>query len=137
MFMLFTLMFLPDVSSGQGIAPYAETSSWEFDDIIPVSKRIEKSKIDSIASLLTPSLALIHFYQKKISVHSISRCPFKTSCSHFAYQAIKTRGFVIGLAFFIDRYFYRENIDAYLKYAFYQTNRGILKLNDDFYLNNH
>lgn len=77
---------------------------------------------------------MIKIYQKDISTKSIQRCPFKTSCSHFAYEAIERKGF-IGLCLFIDRYFYRENNNSFRKYKLIKEKNGFLKLDDDFYLN--
>lgn len=76
---------------------------------------------------------LITFYQNDISIESISRCPFVISCSSFCKEAINKYG-LLGLAMFIDRYFYRENIDAFSHYNLIQTNYGVLKLDDKIYL---
>jgi len=76
---------------------------------------------------------LILFYKKDISTNSISRCPFAISCSSFCKEAIEEHG-AFGLVLFIDRYFYRENIDAFSHYSLIQTNYGVLKLDDELFL---
>ena len=76
---------------------------------------------------------LISFYQTKISPHSISRCPFKISCSTFAQRAIERYG-LFGIAMFIDRYYYRENHEAFAHYKLVVTDQGILKLDDALFL---
>jgi hypothetical protein len=84
---------------------------------------------------LLPAVAdqLVSFYQKKISPQSISRCPFKISCSTFAQRAIERYG-IFGVAMFIDRYYYRENHEAFAHYKLVVTNQGILKLDDALFL---
>lgn len=76
---------------------------------------------------------LISIYQREISPHSISRCPFSISCSAFAKQAIDRYG-LLGLAKFIDRYYYRENREALVHYRLVEKSQGILKLDDSFFL---
>jgi hypothetical protein len=83
--------------------------------------------------LVDVSDQLISFYQKDISVGSISRCPFSISCSSYFRKAVEKYGFV-GLALFIDRYFYRENVEAFSHYKLIQTRLGIIKLDDEMYL---
>lgn len=84
---------------------------------------------------LLPAVAdqLISLYQTKISPQSISRCPFKISCSMFAQRAIDRYG-IFGVAMFIDRYYYRENHEAFAHYTLVVTNQGILKLDDALFL---
>jgi len=81
----------------------------------------------------TASHSLISYYQTNISTNSISRCPYKISCSHFAQQAIQQYN-VFGICVFIDRYFYRENGEMYAHYKLLQTENGALKLDDAFFL---
>jgi hypothetical protein len=76
---------------------------------------------------------LISFYKKDISTESVSRCPFAISCSSFCKEALRKHG-VLGLVLFIDRYFYRENIDSFSHYKLIQTNYGVLKLDDEYFL---
>jgi Putative membrane protein insertion efficiency factor len=76
---------------------------------------------------------LISFYQKDISSQSVSRCPFFISCSAFCRKAIHQHG-LLGIAMFIDRYFYRENSEIYLHYKLLQTHQGTLKLDDELFL---
>lgn len=65
----------------------------------------------------------VTFYQKKISSKSVSRCPFHISCSNFLINSINENGTVVGLALFIDRYFYRENASISKHYPIIITNR--------------
>lgn len=131
--LLFIFLLLPLL--GQEMADRSD-APWEPEDIRPVSEVIQAKKVKRLYKNRSVVLGLIHYYQKKISIHSISRCPFKTSCSHFAEQAIRRNGLLKGTALFIDRYFFRENISAYQNYPFFETRKGRLKLNDDFYLTN-
>lgn len=75
----------------------------------------------------------ISFYQKNIAQRSIHRCPFKTSCSVFAKTAISRYG-IVGLAMFLDRYYFRENKFAFLHYKRIEEKNGILKLDDSPFL---
>jgi hypothetical protein len=77
---------------------------------------------------------LMDFYQNVLSANSISRCPFHTSCSHFAQQQVETRGWLVGSLYFIDRYFFRENRGIHRLYPIVLNKEGEPKLNDDFYL---
>ncbi len=83
--------------------------------------------------LLTWFDRAIEYYQKKISPRSVSRCPFSVSCSHFASRVIHRHG-LYGIALFVDRYFYRENGEAYAHYPLVETSRRTLKLDDSFFL---
>jgi len=75
-------------------------------------------------------VSAISFYQTNLSPKSISRCPFSLSCSRFAVESIKQRGPLFGACLFIDRYFYRENEEAYLHYGLVEVRDGTLKLDD-------
>ena len=77
--------------------------------------------------------SLISFYKKDISNGSISRCPFVISCSSFCKEALNSYG-IWGLVLFIDRYFYRENFDAFSHYKLIGTKSGVLKLDDTLFL---
>ena len=121
-------------SNTQNTMEYMEKDSWEPDDL-----DINEALHDRPKGLVFPvtflGLSLIHIYQKKISPNStMARCPFKTSCSHFAYQSISDKGFLVGSLLFLDRYYYRENPSTPYNYPFYENDRGVLKINDDFYL---
>ncbi|MBC8549262.1 MAG: membrane protein insertion efficiency factor YidD [Candidatus Brocadiales bacterium] len=64
------------------------------------------------------------FYQGRIGAKTIHRCPFNVSCSQYAKVSIKKYGWIKGLALFLDRYFYRENISISKKYPkVYKENR--------------
>ena len=69
-------------------------------------------------------------YQSKIGSKTIHRCPFEVSCSHFLTASIKNHGPLKGTALFLDRYFYRENMDIPSHYeAVVKNNR--LVYNDE------
>ena len=99
------------------------------------SKAIEDASQNKKNFSLLPVVAdqLISFYQTNISPQSISRCPFKISCSMFAQKAIERYG-IFGVAMFIDRYYYRENHEAFAHYKLVVTDQGILKLDDALFL---
>lgn len=44
------------------------------------------------------ALALIRFYQRNISPGRAPACRFEPTCSHYAYEAIETRGVLLGSA---------------------------------------
>ncbi|GAB4168646.1 MAG: hypothetical protein Kow00108_01840 [Calditrichia bacterium] len=77
---------------------------------------------------------LIRFYQRKISVKSVSRCPFHISCSYYALEAIRRKGIILGIAYFIDRNLYRENPSMIHHYPFIIDRNNLFKLDDSFYL---
>ncbi len=115
------------------IFEYTEKDSWEPDDLESDEVLWKESK-NLISPFSSFSISLIRIYQKKISPNStIHRCPYKTSCSNFAYRCILERGFFVGILLFIDRYYYRENSGVPYRYPLYEDKEGILKLNDDYY----
>ncbi len=124
-----------EIHNGKEIAGrYVEINSWEPDDLENDEALYQESKglVSPISSL---SLSLIRMYQKRISPNStMHRCPYKTSCSNFAYQSISAKGLFGGILLFIDRYYYRENPSVPYNYPLYENAQGILKLNDDYYL---
>jgi putative component of membrane protein insertase Oxa1/YidC/SpoIIIJ protein YidD len=115
--------------------PDPEITAWEYEDLQASGDHILRSR-GYVSPLKSFELNLIRFYQKKISVKSISRCPYYISCSHFAYQAIEKYGPYLGVCLFIDRTFYRENPGAYFYYPLKENQEGNLKLDDSFYLHN-
>ena len=125
-------LFFSSISYSQ--EEYAEMSSWEPDDLSPIYASFDSSGsyIKKPSILLANSL--IGFYQKRISTQSLSRCPFYISCSHYAQLAIKKYGLLIGMAFFIDRNCYRENIACWYHYELRENANGVLKLDDSFYI---
>jgi putative membrane protein insertion efficiency factor len=46
--------------------------------------------------LKTASLALIRFYQHRISPSGLGRCRFQPTCSHYGYEAIERHGVLKG-----------------------------------------
>ncbi|MBM4167494.1 MAG: membrane protein insertion efficiency factor YidD [Ignavibacteria bacterium] len=107
--------------------------AWEPEEELskfPSTKFSEPSFFSFISSA---SNNIISYYQTNISINSVSRCPFKISCSHYAQGAIQRHGF-LGICKFIDRYFFRENNEAFSHYKLLQTENGVLKLDDTFFL---
>ena len=132
---LFQVPWLPSKEGEDKIKPeYAEVESWEPDDLYE-DEALDK-RVEGLVSPFTQiSLSLIRFYQKQISPNSISgRCPYKISCSNFAYRSISERGFLIGILLFVDRFYYRENSGTRYYYPLFENTEGVLKLEDDFYL---
>ncbi len=79
-------------------------------------------------------LAAIRFYAKRISPASIPRCLFAESCSQYASRAIRTKGSLLGVLYFIDRYFYRENARSQNRYLRGRLGDGRWRLDDGFFL---
>lgn len=50
-----------------------------------------------------PALALIRFYQRRISPGRPLACRFAPTCSEYAYDAIDTRGLLVGGAMAVWR----------------------------------
>lgn len=65
------------------------------------------------------------------SNYSISRCPFKTSCSNSFEKSVNEKGLLIGTLEFIDRYYYREHKYIYYYYPLFIDKYNQVKLNDD------
>ena len=99
----------------------------------PIDSTITRSVSAPQSIFIDIANDLISFYQKDISTESVSRCPFSISCSVFCRKAINQYG-AVGIALFVDRYFYRENFDIYSHYKLLQTHNGILKLDDELFL---
>jgi len=131
-FALLILLFLSSVSCAQDT--YTEISAWEPDDPGPIYASFDSSGSYIRDPGILIASSLIGFYQNKISTQSLSRCPFYISCSHYAHLAIKKYGLLIGLAFFIDRNCYRENVACWYHYALRENANGVLKLDDSFYI---
>jgi len=109
-----------------------EEDSWEPEDI--ERAQITNVRTRSLISPFTPvTLKLIRSIEKDRS-ESVNFCPFKTSCTRFAYQAILHRGLFHGALQFLDRYYYRKNSTASYLYPLVETEEGVLKLDDDFFL---
>ena len=121
------LTLFPLLVFAQNVTPIVD--AWEVMDKTP--SRTEHIQQESLLVLLVNKA--INFYQSDISTQSVSRCPFKTSCSNFAKIAVSRYG-IFGLAMFIDRYYYRENIESFRHYRLVKNNNGVLKLDDDMFL---
>lgn len=113
---------------------YTETSPWEEEDIVPIYSLHDTTENYIISPGVLVVSRLIRLYEQKISTQSISRCPFYISCSKYAHQAVRKYGVLIGICLFIDRHFYRENSMIYRHYKLRETDTGVLKLDDSFYL---
>ena len=79
---------------------------------------------------------LIGLYQSRISAKTIQRCPFYISCSNYTKIAVNEYGSFLGILYFIDRNFYRENIEMNKHYSLQKKGR-FLKYDDSYYLSNH
>lgn len=90
------------------------------------------------SAVTEPSVAdrLVDFYQNVLKYNTIHRCLFYTTCSYFAKKQIEKRGWILGTLYFIDRYFYRENLSAFALYPLIQNKDGVYKLDDDYFLEN-
>lgn len=77
---------------------------------------------------------LFRWYGQTSQEKSIHRCPFLISCSVYARRAIQEKGFLWGTVLFIDRYFYRENQEAYKHYLRVER-KGRILLDDSSFLN--
>jgi hypothetical protein len=111
---------------------YSVTESWEPDDVsgsqVPDDKN--KSLISPFTSVTLKLIRAVEMDRSEV----VNFCPFKTSCARFAYQVILHRGLFHGGLQFIDRYYYRKNPTASYLYPLVETEEGILKLDDDFFL---
>ena len=106
---------------------------WEAEDL--PSSYNQKDTINTTFNhyISYPLLEMINWYQDEVSPNSIQRCIFNISCSNFAEIAISKYG-LVGLLFFIDRYFYRENSEAYIHYPRIIKKNGQIKLDDKEFL---
>jgi hypothetical protein len=111
-----------------------EAECWEEEDIKPIYSKLDTSDQFIIKPGRLAAKRLIGYYQGNISPNSISRCPFFISCSNYAGLAVQKYGLLLGVAYFIDRNFYRENIASMKYYSFRENKSGNLKLDDSFYL---
>jgi len=125
-------VFFFQVIAAQADSPEPELTAWESEDI-EQGEEEELPSAPAFSPLRSLELYFIRYYQKKISVNTISRCPFHVSCSNYAYQAIEKYGPYIGICIFIDRTFYRENPGAYFYYPLKENQEGSLKLDDSKY----
>jgi hypothetical protein len=116
-----------------GLSVFAD-ETWEPSDIHPISAGSSILAEPHGRLFEGTALSLISFYQTKISPLTIIRCPFLVSCSTFAARAIADKGLALGLAIFIDRYYYRENTTAFRLYRLVRTEGDILKIDDSEYL---
>jgi hypothetical protein len=87
------------------------------------------------ADPVTATLAAgVRYYQKHISPMSRQRCPFVTTCSHFALIELDRYG-AFGIIPFIDRFLFRENADVERWYAPHPVpNSDLILYDDDYFL---
>ncbi len=128
--LLLVCFFLAPSARGQTFSRDID-NAWEPEEGTPLA-HVDKS-FSPVALLLGLSENLVKIYKRDVSVNSISRCPFEVSCSNFARDAIARHG-LIGFLMFIDRYYYRENVDSFYEYPLVDTGDGVLKLDDNFFL---
>lgn len=102
---------------------------------VEMGKRVEVSRAKKRPPVILAEW-LIGFYQSKLSTRSISRCPFHTSCSVFAREAIRRKGILLGTSMFIDRFYFREHSHNARYYGLRTRTSGKLKLDDHFFLYN-
>ena len=132
LFSFFIILSLNSITYSQD--EYIELSSWEIEGLMPIYSSFDSTEKFVVKPSILCANMLIGFYQNKISTRSISRCPFCISCSNYAYLAINKYGLLLGICFFIDRNFYRENIASFYHYELRENDYGVLKLDDSFYL---
>jgi hypothetical protein len=126
---IFTLFLLYSNSFCQSLD--STINPWEWEDLTDL-KNNETLFYVSNGNVLANKL--ISFYRQKIAVNSISRCPFQISCSQYALLAVKRYGVIKGVALFVDRNFYRENIAIFYYYPLVEDNNCLLKLDDAYFL---
>jgi putative component of membrane protein insertase Oxa1/YidC/SpoIIIJ protein YidD len=110
-----------------------EPGPWEPDALTEKPGRAHDSQPDMSLDAEI-AVAMIRFYQTDINPNSVSRCPFRVSCSNFAIRAVKRYGFVPGILIFVDRLFYRENMGAFEYYPKIRNSRNQSRLDDTYFL---
>jgi hypothetical protein len=115
-----------------------EQAPWEPDELrgssdpaTTATAKTEQGKPSfALGSINAGVLSAIAFYRAEIGPHSVSRCPFVTSCSAFAYDHVQRFG-LWGLLPFVDRFFFRENPGLFAIYPKTMLRDGRLKYSDD------
>jgi hypothetical protein len=107
--------------------PPVDDAPWEAEDLR--ATEVPEPPSMALGPLNELVLGGIRFYQVKIGTSSISRCPYVVSCSAFAKQSFTELGF-FGLPAFLDRFFYRENPDTFMKYPRYVMPDGVIRYDD-------
>jgi len=105
---------------------HAEEAPFEPDDTVAELPSEEAPRYRPVTDAL---LAAISLYREEIGPRSVRRCPFVVSCSAFAKEEIEKKG-IVGLLVFMDRFFYRENVDARHHYPSRRSADGALLLDD-------
>lgn len=123
-----------------GRRPQEWHEAWEPDAralqaAVPIPDAVPAAEAAPTGNPVTGVLLMgIGYYRSDIGPRSISRCPFRTSCSRFAQLSLRRWG-ILGVVPFTDRFLYRENVQTaslYLPWLSPQT--GTIKSDDDFYL---
>ena len=104
----------------------AQEEPFEPDDVVAELPSEEAPRYRPVTDAL---LAIVELYREEIGPRSIRRCPFVVSCSTLAKEEIDKNG-LYGLLVFLDRFFYRENIDAHRHYLSRRSADGALLLDD-------
>lgn len=104
----------------------AQEEPFEPDDVVAELPSEEAPRYRPVTDAL---LAIVELYREEIGPRSIRRCPFVVSCSTLAKEEIDKNG-LYGLLVFLDRFFYRENIDAHRHYPSRRSADGALLLDD-------
>ncbi len=119
------VLFLVQTAHAQE-AP-VDDAPWEAEDLRPTE--VPEPPSMALGPLNELVLGGIRFYQVKIGTNSVSRCPYVVSCSAFGKQSFTELGF-FGLPAFLDRFFYRENPDTFVKYRRYVMPDGVIRYDD-------
>lgn len=85
------------------------------------------SGFDPLGDVAVPA---IRAYQRGMRDKSVARCPYRVSCSRYALRQIERHGFVVGFAYFLDRFLFRENEEALRHYPTVVMPDGTLKIDD-------
>jgi Putative membrane protein insertion efficiency factor len=115
-----------------------EQAPWEPDELRGSSRattttaatKNQEQPSFALGPINAGALSAIAFYRAEIGPHSVSRCPFVTSCSAFAYDHVQRFG-LWGLLPFVDRFFFRENPGLFALYPKTMLPDGRLKYSDD------
>jgi hypothetical protein len=126
------ILLLSALLTGSLCAQSEEPGPWEPGERNPLLLLPQQSE-RSYSAFTLVSGAVIGFYRSSVSVNSVSRCPFEISCSSFALHAVQRYG-AAGIPLVIDRYFYRENVQAFSLYTRSVNPNGLVKLDDALFL---
>jgi hypothetical protein len=108
----------------------ADDEPWEPDPAVRQAPPLPEAP--GFAPLGELAKGAIGYYQRAIGPQSIARCQFAVSCSRFAAGSIEHHGLLVGLLYFLDRFYFREHPDAVRDHPdeVVRTTDGLLKLDD-------